>query len=177
MRDLRAVLRMAARRPPEPTAAIIDSRTLRSTPEDGTRAGYDGAKRKLGSKLHMAVDTLGHLLALHVTPANYDDRAEVGCLAEAIQMATDQIVELANVDQGYTGDRPATADGDQGIRGSRSRWSNYPRSSVGLYCCRGAGWSSDPSRGRPDAVASPKTTSATLPLSQVYTSSLSHVSR
>lgn len=66
--DLRVVLRMAAGRKAEPTAAILDSRTLRSTPESGLRAGYDGAKRKKGSKLHMAVDTFGHLLALHVTP-------------------------------------------------------------------------------------------------------------
>jgi hypothetical protein len=47
---------------------IIDIRTLRSTRESGAGAGYDGAKRKSGSKGHIAVDTLGHLLALHVTP-------------------------------------------------------------------------------------------------------------
>uniref|UniRef100_UPI0005B28C4C IS5 family transposase n=1 Tax=Methylobacterium sp. B34 TaxID=95563 RepID=UPI0005B28C4C len=81
--DLRAVLRLAAGRAPEPTAAVLDSRTLRSSPESGERAGYDGAKRKKGSKLHMAVDTLGHLLALHVTPADADDRAQVGRLAKA----------------------------------------------------------------------------------------------
>ncbi|MBB3881557.1 transposase [Acetobacter oeni] len=57
--DLRAVLRLAAGKQAEPTTAIIDSRILRSTPESGSRAGYDGAKRKNGSKLHMAVDTLG----------------------------------------------------------------------------------------------------------------------
>jgi len=88
------VLRLAAGRNEEPTAAIIDSRTLRSSPESGTRAGYDGTKRKRGSKLHMAVDTLGHLLALHVTPANVDDRAEVGKLADAVQEATGENVEL-----------------------------------------------------------------------------------
>jgi hypothetical protein len=98
--DLRAVLRLAAGRNEEPTAAIIDSRTLRSTPESGPRAGYDGAKRKRGSKLHMAVDTLGHLIALHVTPADVDDRAEVGRLAAAIQDATGEAVALAYVDQG-----------------------------------------------------------------------------
>lgn len=113
--DLRAVLRLAAGRSEEPTAAIIDSRTLRSTPESGTRAGYDGAKRKRGSKLHMAVDTLGHLLALHVTPASTDDRAEVGRLAEAIQDATGETVTLAYVDQGYTGERAAEAARNQGI--------------------------------------------------------------
>ncbi len=60
--DLRGVLRVAAGRTAEPGAAIIDSRTLRSTPESGGRAGCDGAKRKKGSKIHMAVDTLGHPL-------------------------------------------------------------------------------------------------------------------
>ncbi|GAB6968336.1 IS5 family transposase [Komagataeibacter kakiaceti JCM 25156] len=113
--DLRAVLRMASGRLPEPTAAILDRRTLRSTPESGPRAGYDGAKRKRGSKLHMAVDTLGHLLALHVTPANRDDRAEVGRLAAAIQEATDESVELAYVDQGYTGSKPDEAARTHGI--------------------------------------------------------------
>jgi transposase len=113
--DLRAVLRLAAGRSEEPSAAIIDSRTLRSTPESGVRAGYDGAKRKRGSKVHLAVDTLGHLLALHVTPANTDDRTEVGRLAEAIQEATGESVTLAYVDQGYTGRAPAEAAKEQGI--------------------------------------------------------------
>ena len=99
--DLRVVLRLAAGRKAEPSAAVLDSRTLRSTPESGQRAGYDGAKRKRGSKLHMAVDTLGHLIALHVTPASADDRAEVGRLAKAVQTATGGSNELAYVDQGY----------------------------------------------------------------------------
>jgi transposase len=113
--DLRAALRIAAGRAADPTAAIIDSRTLRSTPECGPRARYDGAKRKRGSKLHMAVDTTGHLLALHVTPADVDDRAEVGRLAEAIQDATGETVSLAYADQGYTGERAAEAARTQGI--------------------------------------------------------------
>jgi transposase len=113
--DLRTILRLVAGRNEQPSAAIIDSRTLRSTPESGARAAYDGAKRKKGSKLHLAVDTLGHLLAVHVTPANADDRAEVGRMAKAIQAATDESVELAFVDQGYTGERPATAAAEHGI--------------------------------------------------------------
>jgi transposase len=112
---LRAVLRLAAGRDAEPTAAIIDSRTLRSTPESGPRAGYDGAKRKRGSKLHLAVDTLGHLLALRVTPADVDDRAAVGHLAEAIQDVTGESVDLVSVDQGYTGTTAAEAARAQGI--------------------------------------------------------------
>jgi transposase len=114
--DLRTILRLAAGRQAQPSAAIIDSRTLRSTPESGGRAGYDGGKRKKGSKLHLAVDTLGHLLALHVTPANADDRAEIARIAKDIQAATGESVEMAFVDQGYTGDRPATAAAEHGIR-------------------------------------------------------------
>jgi transposase len=114
--DLRALLRLAQGRNEEPSAAIFDSRTLQSSPESGHRAGYDGAKRRKGSKVHLAVDTLGHLLALHVTPANEQDRAQVGELAAAVQEVTGGSVELAFVDQGYTGDVPAQAAQDQGMR-------------------------------------------------------------
>src|SRR5690606_8667284 len=113
--DLRALLRLAAGRTVEPSAAIIDSRTLRSTPESGERAGYDGAKRKKGSKLHIAVDTLGHLLALHVTPASAEDRGEVEKLARTMQTVTGNTVDIAYVDQGYTGARAANAAAAHGI--------------------------------------------------------------
>jgi transposase len=105
--DLRVLLRLSEGRAPEPTAAILDSRTLHSTPESGSRGGYDGAKRKKGSKVHAAVDTLGNLLALRVSPANEQDRGRVGELAEAVQEATGESVELAYVDQGYTGEKAA----------------------------------------------------------------------
>ena len=113
--DLRAVLRFAAGREPEPTAVILDGRTIQSTPESGGRAGYDGYKRRKGSKVHMAVDTLGHLLALHVTPANEQERAQVEVLAEAVQEVTGESVELAYVDQGYTGEEPFDAAAGHGI--------------------------------------------------------------
>src|SRR5919205_1940049 len=112
--DLRVLLRLASGRAPDPTAAILDSRTLRSSPESGHRAGYDGAKRKKGSKVHAAVDTLGHLLALHVTPANEQDREQVEKLAAAVQELTGESVELAYVDQGYSGER---ADGEAQAHG------------------------------------------------------------
>jgi transposase len=105
--DLRVLLRLADRRTAQPSATILDSRTLQSSPESGHRAGYDGAKRKRGSKVHIAVDTLGHLLALHVTPANAQDRAQVAQMAEQVQQVTGESVEVAFVDQGYTGDQPA----------------------------------------------------------------------
>lgn len=113
--DLRAVLRWAEGRADDPTAAILDGRTVQSTPESGARAGYDGYKRRKGSKVHAAVDTLGHLLALHVTPANAQERDQVAVLAEAVQAATGASVQVAFVDQGYTGPEPAAAAATHGL--------------------------------------------------------------
>ena len=114
--DLRAILRWAEGRADAPTAAILDARTVQSTPESGARAGWDGHKRRKGSKIHAAVDTLGHLLALLVTPANAQERDQVEELATAVQAATGASVELAWVDEGYTGEEPAGAAEAQGMR-------------------------------------------------------------
>jgi transposase len=105
--ELRIILRLVEERKEHPTAAIFDARTLQSTPESGARAGFDGHKKKNGSKVHIAVDTLGHLLALKVTPANEQEREQVAHLAKQVQRATDYTVEVAFVDQGYTGEEPA----------------------------------------------------------------------
>jgi transposase len=113
--DLRMILRLVEGREAQPTAAILDSRTLQSTPESGGRGGYDGAKRKNGSKVHIAVDTLGHLLALKVTAASDQDRAQVAELAARVQEVTGGTVEVAFVDQGYTGEAAAAAAGASGI--------------------------------------------------------------
>src|SRR5215207_5617803 len=136
LHDLRALLRLAQGRRPAPTAAIFDSQTLQSTPESGAHAGYDGAKKKRGSKVHAAVDTLGHLLALVATPADAQDRAQVEALAAAVQAATGDAVELAWVDQGYTGPQ-AQAD-----------------------CPAGGSWSAR-SPGSPRTAAWPATRNAT----------------
>jgi transposase len=124
--DLQLVLREAQGRNRQPSAAIFESRTLQSTAESGSRAGYDGAKRRKGSKVHAAVDTPGNLQTLLVTPgnlqtllvtpANEQDRAQVGELATAVQDVTGQSVELAFVDQGYTGDDPAAEARQHGIQ-------------------------------------------------------------
>lgn len=93
-----SLLRIATGRNTRPSAAIFDSRTLQSSPESGARAAYDGAQRRKGSKTQIAVDTLGHLLALIVTPADEQDRAQVAELAAAVQEGTGESVELAFVD-------------------------------------------------------------------------------
>ena len=113
--DLRELLRMCVGRCAQPSAAVFDSRTLQSTRESGGRAGYDGAKRRKGSKVHLAVDTLGHLLALHVTAADDQDRAQDKKLAQDVADATDEEVRLAFVDQGYTGEKPAADAKRHGI--------------------------------------------------------------
>lgn len=114
--DLRVLLRLGLDRKADPSAVILDSRTLQSTPESGARAGFDGHKKRTGSKVHAAVDTLGHLLALTVSPANEQDRAQVGQLAQAIQAVVAEPVQVAFVDQGYTGEQPARAAAQAGLQ-------------------------------------------------------------
>jgi transposase len=114
--DLRALLRWTEGRADTPTAVIFDSATRQSTPESGHRAGYDGYKRRKGSKIHLAVDTLGHLLAVLVTPADAQDREQVAALAAAVQETTGQTVEIAFVDQGYSGEQPAADAAAHGIQ-------------------------------------------------------------
>ena len=133
------------------------SRTLRSTPESGQRAGYDGAKRKRGSKVHMAVDTLGHLLALHVTAADVGDREAVARLAADIQDVTGDTVSLAYVDQAtpdrWWQRRPRP-------KGSDSKWSNCLRLSAASFFCPDGGLWKGPLRGPRDTAGSSRTTNA-----------------
>jgi transposase len=114
--DLRMILRLVDEREAQPTATILDARTLQSTPESGGRAGFDGAKKKKGSKVHLAVDTLGHLLALKVTAANEQERAQVAELTARIQEVTGGTVQVAFVDQGYTGVETAEEAQANGIQ-------------------------------------------------------------
>jgi transposase len=113
--DLPAVPCLAEGRAAAPSAAILDSRTMRSTSESGGQADWGRAKRQNGSRLHAALDTLGHLLALQVTPAEAQDRAQVGQLAAAVQVASGETVELAIANQGDTGAAPAKAGCENGI--------------------------------------------------------------
>ena len=113
---LRAVLRLLADRDADPSAVILDGRTMQSTPESGARGGYDGSKRRKGCKVHSAVDTLGPLLALKITAAHEQERAQVADLAREMQAVTGDTVEVASVDQGSTGTEPAAQAAAQGMR-------------------------------------------------------------
>jgi len=72
---LRAQVRAAAGRDPEPTAAIIDSQSVRGA-DTVPRAsrGWDNAKKVNGRKRHIAVDAMGLLLAVVITAASVQDR-------------------------------------------------------------------------------------------------------
>ena len=113
--DLRKLLRLLLQKQIHPSAAIFDGRTLQSTPESGERAGYDGYKRRKGSKVHAAVDTLGNLLALKVTAANEQERAQVADLVKEVQTVTGANLKVAFVDQGYTGEEPAAQAAQHGV--------------------------------------------------------------
>jgi transposase len=113
--DLRLLLRECSGRKAQPTAMILDG--PRFSPRGvGCAARYDGAKRRKGSKVHAAIDTLGHPLALHVTPANEQDRAQVSKLAVVVQQITGDNVELAYVYQCHTGDNVTQAAARHGIQ-------------------------------------------------------------
>ena len=114
--DLRELLRLLGGKAAKPSAVILDGRTLQSSCESGPRAGYDGYKRRRGSKVHVAVDTLGHLLALKVTAADEQERSQVGELLKDVQQVTGEQVKIAFVDQGYTGQAPAAEAEEQGVR-------------------------------------------------------------
>lgn len=93
--DMRAIIRAAQGRHDQLSALILDGRTSQSSCESGSRAGYDGYKRRKSSKVHMAVDTLGHLVALTVTPADEQECAQVDALCQQVQQTTGDTVKLA----------------------------------------------------------------------------------
>jgi transposase len=111
--DLRLLVRAAAGRKPQPSTAIVDSRTLRSTVESGQRAGIDGHKQVRGSKVHAVVDSMGTLLA--VTPANEAERRQIAALAEQVQEVTGEAVDLVYADAASTGEETAAAAQEQGM--------------------------------------------------------------
>jgi hypothetical protein len=115
---------------------LFDSRTRQATPASGTRAGYDGAKRRRGSKGHTAVDPLGHLVAVHGTAANAQNRHQVAEWAQQVQHVLGEAREIADVDQGDTG---AQAVQDAQAHPMPPDGVKLPEAKRVLSCCPNAG--------------------------------------
>ena len=99
---LRAQVRAAAGRNPEPTAAVIDSQSVRAADTVPPSRGWDNAKKVNGRKRHIAVDTMGLLLAVVITAASVQDRDAARPLLWNLRRACRRI-RLAWADAAYTG--------------------------------------------------------------------------
>lgn len=109
-------MREAEGRDPDPSAAVIDSQVVKTTPVGGAECGYDGAKRLSGHKRHILVDTGGLVLAAHVHGADLHDRdGGQRLLAEDLQRELPRI-ELLWADGAYTGGFRRWAEQERGWR-------------------------------------------------------------
>ncbi len=113
--DLRAVLRWGEDRADGSTVVLSDSRTVQSSPASGAQAGYDGHDPRRGSKIHLAVGHPGAPPGAVGPPGQGAGPGTGWALAEAVQEATGEYVEVAFVDQGSTGEQPAAAAAEHWI--------------------------------------------------------------
>jgi transposase len=113
--DMRSIIRTAQGRQGQPSAVILDGRTLQSSCESGPRAGYDGYKKTQRQQSAYGCGYAGSSVALTVTPADEQERSQVDALCQQAQQATGHKVKLAWADQGYTGEQAKSDAAANGI--------------------------------------------------------------
>lgn len=104
---LRRATRQKEDRDPEPSAAIMDSQSVRIAEESGENKGYDAGKNVPGRKRHLLVDTSGLLLTGRVTPANLSDNRGARELLSGLAPLMPRM-EMLWADSAYAGEKLRT---------------------------------------------------------------------
>lgn len=110
---LRRATRTHAGRHPDPSAAVLDSQSVKTTAEGAWFNGFDGNKQIKGRKRHLLVDTLGLLLSVYTTPANVGDRWGAKACLGGKKFFLPRLKKIW-ADGGYTGDDLAQACAREG---------------------------------------------------------------
>jgi transposase len=157
---LRAAARRAAGRMAEPTAAVIDSQSVRAAPTvPCSSRGWDAAKKDGGRKRHLAVDTTGLLLEVLATAASVQDRDAAGPLLFNLHRARRR-VRRAWADSVYAGKLQPWAAAYLNLTVEIVR---RPEGQHTFEVLPAAGWSSGHWPGSPATAAAPATTNASPP--------------
>jgi putative transposase len=113
LKELHAAERKRVGKDPQPTAAIVDSQSVKTTEESAHPSGYDAHKNLKGRKRHLLVDTLGLPLSVYVTSADVQDRVGAQCLLAGLKPFVPRLKKIW-ADGAYTGEKLARWCEEQG---------------------------------------------------------------
>jgi putative transposase len=106
LKELHAAERKRVDKDPQPTAAIVDSQSVKTTEESAYPSGYDAHKNVKGRKRHLLVDTLGLALSVYVTSADVQDRVGARRLLAGLKPFVPRLKKIW-ADGAYTGEKLA----------------------------------------------------------------------